>query len=59
MIFLTITTALGVKVLAFVLGFYEVLVRIVPSVGNYSLIHLVIVVLKAISDFLNNKKKEA
>jgi len=39
-----------------VLGIYEVAVRIVPSVGNYSVVSWLITALKLVSDKLNNSK---
>lgn len=38
------------------LGIYEVVVRAVPSVGNYSVVSWLITALKFISDKLNNLK---
>jgi hypothetical protein len=39
-----------------VLGIYEVVVRAVPSVGNYSIVSWLITALKFVSDKLNNSK---
>ena len=39
-----------------ILGIYEVVVRAVPSVGNYSLVSWIITALKFISDKLNITK---
>jgi hypothetical protein len=41
---------------AVILGIYEVLVRLLPTVSNWSLLALIIKILKAISDAANNKK---
>ena len=38
------------------LGIYEVVVRAVPSVGNYSVVSWFIKALKIVSDKLNNSK---
>jgi hypothetical protein len=38
-------------------GLYEVIVRVIPTFGNYSAIHKVIEILLWLSNFLNNKKK--
>lgn len=43
-------------VLALVLALYEIIIRLVPTVGNYSFVHTIIRFLKWISDNLNNKK---
>jgi hypothetical protein len=39
-----------------ILGIYEVVVRAVPSVGNYSEVSWLITALKFVSDKLNNTK---
>jgi len=39
-----------------ILGIYEVVVRAVPSVGNYSVVSWIITALKFVSDKLNNSK---
>lgn len=39
-----------------ILGVYEVVVRAVPSVGNYSIVSWLITALKYVSDKLNNSK---
>jgi len=44
-------------IVALLAGVYEVIVRIIPSVGNYSWIAKIIQILTWISDFLNRKKK--
>lgn len=48
--------SLGTVVSALIL-IYEAIIRLVPTVGNNSLVHSVIVILQSISDFLNVKKK--
>jgi hypothetical protein len=45
-------------VVPIIVGLYEVIVRIIPTVGNYSFIGKIIEILKWLSDFLNNKKKK-
>lgn len=44
-------------VLSIILGIYEVLVRVFPSIGNNSIIHFIIEALRWLSNFLNNEKK--
>ena len=44
-------------VVSVVAGIYEILVRLIPTVGNYSWIAKIIDILKWLSDFLNRKKK--
>jgi hypothetical protein len=39
-----------------ILGIYEVVVRALPSVGNYSVVSWMITALKFVSDKLNNSK---
>jgi hypothetical protein len=39
-----------------ILGIYELVVRAVPSVGNYSVVSWIITTLKYVSDKLNNSK---
>jgi len=39
-----------------ILGVYEVVARVVPSVGNYSIVSWLITALKIVSDKLNNSK---
>lgn len=41
---------------ALIAGIYEVIIRLIPTVGNYSFIGKIIDILKWISDFLNRKK---
>jgi hypothetical protein len=43
-------------VLGFIVGLYELVVRLIPSVGNYSLVNKIIDILKWLSDFFNRKK---
>ena len=43
-------------ILALIVGFYEVIVRLVPTVGQWGLIGKIIDILKWLSDFLNRKK---
>ena len=43
-------------VLGLIVGLYELIVRLVPSVGNYSLVNKIIDILKWLSDFFNRKK---
>lgn len=44
-------------VLAFIVGLYEVVIRIVPTAGQYGIIGKIIEVLAWLSNFLNVKKK--
>lgn len=39
-----------------VLGIYEVLARLIPTVENWSILHKIITFLKLVSDTLNVKK---
>jgi len=43
-------------VLGLIVGLYELVVRLIPTAGNYSLINKIIDILKWLSDFLNRKK---
>jgi hypothetical protein len=43
-------------IVAIVIGVYEVLVRAIPTVGNYSILAKVIDILQWLSDHFNNKK---
>jgi hypothetical protein len=43
-------------VLSFVVGIYEVVIRLVPTAGQYAVIGKIIDILKWLSDFLNRKK---
>jgi len=45
-------------VIPIIAGLYEVIVRIIPSVKNYSFIGKIIEILLWLSNFLNNKKKK-
>lgn len=44
-------------IVAIVIGIYDVLVRIIPTVGNWSVIAKIIDILKWLSDYFNRKKK--
>lgn len=44
-------------VVAIVAGCYEVIARVIPTVGNWSLTGKIIEALKWLSDFLNRKSK--
>ncbi|TSA54838.1 MAG: hypothetical protein D4R45_03420 [Planctomycetaceae bacterium] len=44
-------------VLLLIIGLYEVVVRIIPAVARFSLIALIIDILKLISDYLKRKKR--
>lgn len=44
-------------VVTIIAGVYEVIVRVIPTVGNYSFIGKIIEILKYVSEFLNIKKK--
>jgi hypothetical protein len=46
-------------VIPVIIGLYEVIVRVIPTVGNISLIGKIIDFLKWVSDHLNNTKKLA
>lgn len=43
-------------ILLLIIGLYEVVVRIIPAVARFSLIALIIDILKLISDYLKRKK---
>ena len=43
-------------VIGIVVGVYEVIVRLIPSVGQNGIIGKIIDILKWLSDFLNNRK---
>jgi hypothetical protein len=45
-------------VVAIVAAIYEAIVRIIPTIGNYSAIAKIIEILVWISNFLNRKKKK-
>jgi hypothetical protein len=45
-------------VVPIIAGLYEVIVRIIPTVQNYSFIAKIIDILLWLSNFLNNKKKK-
>lgn len=44
-------------ILIAILAIYEVIVRLIPSIGNYSLIAWIIDLLKKLSDLLNRQKR--
>lgn len=44
-------------IIAIIVGVYEVVVRSIPTVGNYSLLNTIIEILKKVSEFFNKKKK--
>lgn len=44
--------------IALLAGLYEVIARLIPTIGNYSWIAKIIDILKWISDFLNRRKKK-
>lgn len=44
-------------ILSLIIGLYETIVRIIPTVGNYSVLAKIIDILKWLSDYFNRKKK--
>jgi hypothetical protein len=44
-------------IVAIIVGIYEAVVRLIPTVGNYSLLKIIIDLLKWLSDHLNVTKK--
>lgn len=46
-------------VIALIIGLYEVIIRVIPTVGNYSLLKIIIDLLKWLSEHLNVTKKVA
>lgn len=42
---------------ALIIGLIELVVRIIPTVGMYAPIGIILKVLNAVSEFLNNSKK--
>lgn len=44
-------------IVAIIVGVYEVLVRVIPTVGNISILAKIIALLKWLSDSLNRTKK--
>jgi len=44
-------------IVALIAGLYEVIIRLIPTVANYSAIHKIIEILVWLSNFLNRKKK--
>lgn len=49
-------TGLILIIIAIATGVYEVVARVIPSVGDWTLLGNIIKILKAISDALNKKK---
>ena len=45
-------------IIALIVGVYEAVVRLIPSVGNYSIIAKIIQLLQWLSEALDNKKVE-
>jgi len=45
-------------VVPIIAGLYEVVIRVIPTVKNYSIIGKIIEILLWVSNFLNNKKKK-
>jgi hypothetical protein len=46
-------------IIALIVGLYEVVVRLIPTVGSKSLLKIIIDLLKWLSDHLDLKKKPA
>ena len=46
------------ELIAIIIGIYEVIARLIPTVGNISLIAKIIALLKWLSDNLNRTKKK-
>jgi uncharacterized secreted protein with C-terminal beta-propeller domain len=44
-------------IVSVIAGVYEVVVRVIPTVGNYSFLGKIINALKVLSDYLNITKK--
>jgi hypothetical protein len=44
-------------IVSLILGIYEVIARLIPTVKDYTIIGKLIVILKWISDYFNNIKK--
>jgi len=44
------------EIIALILGIYEVIVRVIPTVSNLSIIGKLIAILKYVSDYLNIEK---
>lgn len=44
-------------IIALLAGIYEVVIRVIPTVNNYSFIGKIIDILKWLSEFLNRKKR--
>ena len=47
-----------VQLVALLTGIYEVVIRVIPTVANYSIIGKIIDGLKWLSEFLNRKKAQ-
>jgi len=45
------------KIIGFILGLYELLSRVIPTINDWTILGNIIKFLKWISDYLNNKKK--
>ncbi len=45
-------------IVGIVLGLYEVIARIIPTVANWSWLAKIIDIIKWVSDFLNNRKEK-
>lgn len=52
-----VTISLGL-VLTLIVGIYEVLVRAIPSIGDYSILAKIINIIKIVSDYLNKRKSK-
>ena len=44
-------------IIAALLGLYELIVRLVPTIGNYAITNYIVKFLSWLNDTLNNKKK--
>lgn len=44
-------------IVAVIVGIYDVIVRIIPTVGNWSILGKIIDILKWLSDYFNRRKK--
>lgn len=44
-------------IVAIIIGVYEVIARLIPTVGDWSILSKIIALLRWISDGLNNRKK--
>jgi hypothetical protein len=45
-------------IVAVIIGVYDVLARLIPTVGNWSIIAKIIDILKWLSDYFNRTKKK-